>query len=170
MFDKLRRARADLATMNALLPDAERIARDDGVDQPGAEHLLLAALGLDDGVAQQALRAFDVEPAELRAAILGQHEDALRTVGVIADENAITAALPVSGQPKGPYRAHGSLQTAFQQAVALAKHDDASLNSGHLLLAVTDAERGTTVRALEHLGVDRTLLRDQTRRLLAPPS
>ena len=55
MFDKLRRARADLTTMNALFPAAERIARDDGIDQPGAEHLLLAAIDLDDGIAKDAL-------------------------------------------------------------------------------------------------------------------
>ena len=60
----------------------------------------------------------------------------------------------------------GRCKTAFQQAVALAKHDKAALNSVYILLAVTDAERGTPVRALRHLGVDSTLLCDCTRRLL----
>lgn len=166
MFNKLRRAREDLTTMNSLFPAAERIARDDGIDQPGAEHLLLAAVDLDDGIAKSALGAVGVDPAELRAAIVGQHEDALRSIGVIADDNAIAAAMPASGQPRGPYRAQGSLQAAFQMAVALSKHDKASLNSGYLLLAITDAEHGTVARALERLGADRTLLRDQTQRLL----
>lgn len=166
MFGKLRRARADVATMNALFPAAERIARDDGIDEPGAEHLLLAALDLDDGIAKNALGAFQVDPAELRAAIVGQHDEALRSIGVIADDNAITAALPANGRPRGPYRAQGSLQTAFQRAVALAKHDKVDLHSGHLLLAVTESEHGTVARALQHLGADRDLLRDHTRRLL----
>ena len=56
MFDKLRRARADLTTMNALFPAAERIAHGDGIDQPGAEHLLLAALDLDDGARPNSVR------------------------------------------------------------------------------------------------------------------
>lgn len=167
MFNKLRRARADLATMNDLLPAAERIARDDGIEQPGVEHLLLASLDLDDDIAINALSIFGVKAADIRAAIAGQHEEALRAVGVIADDNAIAAALPAAGEPSGPYRSQGSLQTAFQQAVALAKHDKAALNSGYILLAVTDAEHGTVVRVLQHLGVDATVLRDHTRQLLA---
>jgi len=167
MFDKLRRARADLATMNALFPAAERIARDDVIEQPGAEHLLLAAIDLDDDIARDALAGFDVDAAELRAAIVAQHDEALRAIGVVADDNAITAALPASGEPRGPYRSQGSLQTAFQQAVELAKRDKTALNSGHILLAVTDAQHGTVGRALQHLDIDPTLLRDRTLSLLA---
>ena len=166
MFDRLRRARGDLATMNALLPAAERLAREDGIEQPGAEHLLLASLDLDDDIANNALSAFGVDRTDIRTAIAGQHDEALRAIGVVADDNAIAAALPACGEPKGPYRSQGSLQSAFQQAVALAKRDTASLNSGYVLLAASDAERGTVVRTLEHLGVDATLLRDHTRRLL----
>jgi ATP-dependent Clp protease ATP-binding subunit ClpA len=167
VFEKLHRARADLATMNSLFPAAERIAREDGIEQPGAEHLLLAALDLDDDIAYNALSAFDVDPVEISAAIVGQHDEALRAIGVIADDNAITAALPASGQPSGPYRSQGSLQTAFQQAVELSKRDKAALNSGYIMLAATDAEHGTVARALQHLGVDPTLLHDRTRSLLA---
>jgi ATP-dependent Clp protease ATP-binding subunit ClpA len=162
MFAKARRARADLATMNSLLPAAEHIARDEGIDQPGAEHLLLAALDLDDDIAREALGTFGVDAAELRVAIVDQHDEALRAVGVVADDNAIAAALPASGEPRGPYRSQGSLQAAFQQAVELAKRDKAALNSGHILLAVTKAEHGTVARTLEHLGIDPTLLRDRT--------
>jgi ATP-dependent Clp protease ATP-binding subunit ClpA len=167
MFDKMRRARADLATMNTLFPAAERIARDDGIDQPAAEHLLLAALELDDGIATSALSTFDVDAAQLRGAIVDQHDEALRSIGVIADDNAIAAALPASEPQRGPYRAQGSLQEAFQHVVSLAQHDKAPINSGHVLLAVTDVDHGTVVRSLEHLGVDRVALRDHTRRLIA---
>ncbi len=167
MFSKLRRARADLGSMNALFLSAERIARADGIDQPGAEHLMLAALELDDGIAQAAMKACRVDADDLRAAIDDQHEEALRTIGVIADDNAIAASLPKGEQPRGPYQAQGSLQTAFQNAVALSKRDKAPLNSGYLLLAITDADHGTVARSFEHLGVDRSSLRDHTRKLLA---
>lgn len=166
MFKKLRRARADLALMKALLPAAERFAREEGIDQPGAEHLLLAALDLEDGIAGQALIASGAGPAGLPAAIRNQHEDALRRIGVLADDDALTAALPAADQPRGPYRAQGSLHTAFQRAVALAKEDKAALNSGYLLLAITDAEQGTVARALQQLGADRTTVRDHAHRLL----
>lgn len=167
MFSKLRRARADLTTMNALFPAAERMARDDGTEQPGAEHLLLAALDLDDGIAQEVLDTFDVDPARLRAAIASQHDETLRAIGVIADDNAIAAALPASCLPTGPYLTQGSAQTAFQHAVALAKRSKANLNSGHLLLATTDSEHGTVARSLHHLSVDRDLLRNRTCEMLA---
>lgn len=166
MFENLRRARADLATMNALFPAAERIAHDDGVEQPGAEHLLLAALELDD-IATSALRTVSVDQAELRAAIVAQHEGALRAIGVVADDNAISVALPTGGDPRGPYRSQGSMQTAFRRAVELAKRDKSPLNSGHLLLAVMDAEHGTVDRALRHLGIDPAMLRDRTHQVLA---
>jgi ATP-dependent Clp protease ATP-binding subunit ClpA len=170
MFNKLRRARADVTTMNALFSAAERIAHDDGIEQPGAEHLLLAALDLDDDIANDALSAFDVDSAEIRAAIIVQHDEALRAISVIADDNAITAALPASGQPSGPYRSQGSLQTAFQLAVELAKRDKAALNSGYILLAVIDAEHGTIMRAFQHLGIDPTPLSERTRLLIVRSS
>jgi ATP-dependent Clp protease ATP-binding subunit ClpA len=169
VFQKLRRARADLATMNALLPEAERIARNDGTDQPGAEHLLLASLGLD-GIAADVLGAFGLDGADLAAAVAGQHDETLREIGISADENAISASLPGGAPPRGPYRSQGSLQTAFQHAVSLAKRDRTSLNSGHVLLAVTDVDHGTVGRALRHLGVDQALLRDHTRRALTQTS
>lgn len=59
------------------------------------------------------------------------------------------------------------MPTAFQQAVELAKSDKPALNSGHILLAVSDVEHGTGVRALQHLDIDPTLLRDRTRSPLA---
>lgn len=167
MFNKLRRARADLTTMNALFPAAERIAREDGIEQPGAEQLLVAAFNLDDGIAHDALGGFDVDPDEFRAAIVVQHEEALRSIGVVADDNAIAAALPATAPPGGLYRSQGSLQTAFQHAAELAKRDKAALNSGYILLAVTDAEHGTVARAFQHLGIDPTMLRERTRWLLA---
>jgi ATP-dependent Clp protease ATP-binding subunit ClpA len=166
MFDTMRRARADLATMNAVLPAAERMARHDGIDEPGAEHLLLAALDLDDGIARRALGEFGVDAAGLRAAVAAQHEDALRSIGVIADEQALAAALPDAGQPRGVYRSQGSLQDAFQEAVAIAKRDGTRLTSGHLLLAATTPDHGTVHRALARLAIDPSLLRASTRNLM----
>lgn len=166
MFSTLRRARADLTTLHTLLPAAERIARDDGTDQPGAEHLLLAALGLDDAIARAAMATLGADNDGLRGAIRGLHQEALNRIGVIADERAIGEALPPTDPPRGPYRVQGSLQTAFQRAVELAKEERAALNSGHVLLAVTEPEHGTVAGALRRLGIDRSELREETRRRL----
>lgn len=167
MLESLRRARADVATMNAVLPAAERLAHDEGIDQPGAEHLLLAALDLVDDIARTALGECGVDRASLTSAIAGQHEDALRSLGVVADEQALAAALPASGAPLGVYRSQGSLQEAFQRALAMAKDDGTRLTSGHILLAVTEPDYGTVRRSLARLAVDPDRLRDRTRDLMA---
>jgi ATP-dependent Clp protease ATP-binding subunit ClpA len=166
MFDTMKRARADVATMNAVLPAAERMARDEGLEEPGAEHLLLAAVDLDDGIARRALGELGVDSAGLRAAVAAQHEDALRSIGVIADEQTLAAALPDAGPPQGVYRSQGSLQDAFQEAVALAKRDGTRLTSGHLLLATTAPDHGTVHRAVARLGLDADRLRERTRALM----
>ncbi|WP_019875347.1 Clp protease N-terminal domain-containing protein [Sporichthya polymorpha] len=158
MFGKLRRAKADLTLMNHLLPAAERDAQAEGVDRPGAEHLVLAALDLPDGRAAAALRAVGVSAEDLRGAIRAEHAEAVAGVGLDVDENAIDAALPPPGSPRGPYRSAGSLQTVFQRAVALAKADRSPLCSGFVLRAALEGERGTLAGALERLGVDRAAL------------
>ena len=167
MFDSIRRARTHLAVMDAVLPAAERLAHADGIPQPGAEHLLLGALELPDGIARRALDAVGCDSGALQAALTQGHAAALRAVGVHADDEAIGAAMPAPTQAKGPLRSQGSLQTALQRAVELAKDDGVSLGSGHLLLAVIEPERGTLAGALTRLGVDRAVLRAEVQRLLA---
>lgn len=161
MFSGFRRARADLATMNILLPAAERIAAADGVAEPGAEHLLLAAVDLPDGVAAAALAAVGVDRTRLHRAIRAQHAAALRSVGVIADDAVLDARLPPPTTPTGPYRSQGSLQEAFQRASGLAKRAKVPLTGGHVLLAVLDADQGVTARAFAALGVDVNAVRRQ---------
>ena len=166
MFSKLRRARADLGTMNRLLPRAEQIAHSAAAERPGAEHLLLAALEFDDTQAQDVLGELGVTAHELQAAIAQQHTDALASIGITADDAAIDAALPAPRSAPKVYLAEGSLQDTFQRAVELAKRDKSTLRSGHILLATCDTEHGTLARALQQLGVDRHQLQSVTRRRL----
>lgn len=162
MFARLRRARADLALMNRLLPAAERLAHAEGAERPSAEHLLLAALELEDGVARAALAAAGVLPADLRTAITEVHAEALESVDIAADDEAIGAALPPPRQARGSYRSEGSLQTLFQAAVRSAKAERRELTSGDVLKAAVEAERSTPARALARLGVDRAALASLT--------
>lgn len=153
MLKALRRARADLNTMNQLFPEAERIARSDGTERPGAEHLLLAALDLDD-TALAVLRELGIDRDRLQQAVIDQHDQALLAIGIASDENAIDAALPHPGSQTGVYRSGPSLQQSFQRAVKLAKADKGPLQSVHILIASTESEHGTLRRAFEHLGTD----------------
>lgn len=151
----LRRAHADIATMNTLFPAAERLATDDGMDRPGSEHLLLAALDLPDGVARDALAGVGVGPSRLRDAIRAQHAATPRGAGMVADDNAIDRQRPAAGPPTGAYRSQGSLQDAFRRATELAKASRVPIGSGHVMLAALEPEYGTLARAFNDLGVDR---------------
>jgi len=81
-----------------------------------------------------------------------------RLTRTVVSRGRVLRAAPVAGAVVRLLRrvedpaAVGSLKEGFQPT---------------LLLAVTDAEHGTAIRALQHLGVDPTLLRDHTLRLLA---
>jgi ATP-dependent Clp protease ATP-binding subunit ClpA len=158
LFAQLRRARADIATMNTLLPAAERIAAADGLDRPGAEHLLLAALELPDGVAAEALSTVGVDRDRLHEAIRGQHAAALRGIGVDHDEAVLDTHFPPPAAATGAYRSQGSLQDAFRRATALAKESHSPIGSGQVLIAVLEPEHGSVARAFTMLGVDRESL------------
>ncbi|HEY5881701.1 MAG TPA: Clp protease N-terminal domain-containing protein [Nakamurella sp.] len=151
MLSGLRRARADIATMNVLFPSAERIARADGVDRPGAEHLLLAALDLDDGIALAALAENGVDRQQLHDAIRAQHTAALRSVGVEVDDAAIDRLIPPPVAPAGVYRSQGSMQDLFQRSAELAKAAGRPLLSGDVLMAALDADHGTVAPPLSAL-------------------
>ena len=167
MFSKLRRAKHDLKTMNELFPNAELIARNEGAPKPAAEHLLLAAIDLDDNTASDALGEFGVDRPALREAIKTQHSETLLNIGLAVDDDAIDAVLPQPTTPTGLYQSEGSAQRLFQRAVALAKLDRSNLYSGHVLIAATELEEGTLARSLRHLAIDPTILRSVTKRRLA---
>jgi hypothetical protein len=64
--------RSSVATIAALMTGAEHEAAALGDDEPGAEHLLLAAAALDDSIAP-----LGVTPDAVRAAIVAVHARAL---------------------------------------------------------------------------------------------
>ena len=168
MLDGLRRAAADMRTMNTLLPAAERIARSEGVDAPAAEHLLLAALELPDGTARRALEDVGSDATRLRHALAAQHDAALRVAGVSVDHAALDAGIPEPpARPQGMYASQPSAQALFQRVRVLAQADGAPLHSGYVLLAATELEHGAIPRALALLGVTREALAGAARRQLA---
>lgn len=73
---------ADMATMRALLEAAERESAAMGEVDPGAEHVVKAALALPDRTAADALAELGVDAAQLRAAIEQVHAEALAAVGI----------------------------------------------------------------------------------------
>ena len=161
MFDHLKRARADLATMNRLLPEAERIARQQGEEFPSAEHLVAAAFSLDDGIAAAVLAAHAVDQDRWLDAVRQQHRHALGSIGICVDDATLDRHALEQRPGTGPLRSQESLREAFQQAVSLAKQDNRPVTSGHVLLAAIQPEHGTVPRTLARLGLDSTVLRTE---------
>lgn len=153
----LRNAAAEVRTITVLLESAESIAKGRGDTMPGPEHLLMSALALDEGSAARALARCGVDASALDAAIDHVHAEALSSVGLKAGETATTGS---STAPAGIYRSTPQAQQVFQEAVALSKQSKPSrLLGAHIVAATCSLERGTVVRALALLGVDRHELR-----------
>lgn len=143
----LRTARHDIALISALLTTAETEARALGDSTPGAEHLLLASLLVDDPSAREAL---GVDAPTVREAISAHHADALASVAVTSDP--LESPLPTA---RGVYRSEVSAREVFQRSRALARRSPTGLRSAHVLIAVAEREHGTAARVLRHLALDR---------------
>ncbi len=173
----LRTAVADTRLIAQLLTIAESEARALGDPEPGAEHLLLAALLVDDGsgrdaianatssgtqapasgtaVGATAVDATTVDATTVRTAIAAVHAASLSAIGVAAPD--LDTALPPA---RGVYRSEVSGREVFQRARVLSKRSPSGLRSAHVVLAAAERERGTVARVLEYLGVDRVALVD----------
>lgn len=154
----LRTARHDMALIAALLTTAETEARALGDSTPGAEHLLLASLLVEDASAREVA---GVTADAVRAAISVVHAESLSAIGVTQPE--LAASLPPA---RGIHRSEVSAQEVFQQAHRLARRSPSGLRSAHVLLAVAEREHGTATRVLSQLGLERESVVDAARRVL----
>ncbi|NEE02986.1 Clp protease N-terminal domain-containing protein [Phytoactinopolyspora halotolerans] len=155
MFNRLRRRTGDMRTIKHLLADAENVAREQGADKPGAEHLVIAALALPDGTARRAFERIGADPDAFGTAVTEQHAEALRDIGIDHDDAALSAQLPEPQPAGGVYRSEVSMQQLFQRVTDDVKSDGSSLVGAHVIRAAARMEYGTTARALDHMGIDR---------------
>lgn len=144
----LRTALKDVRLITLLLSAAESEARASGDSEPGAEHLLIAALELEDDSARVGL---DRSADEVRLALKKVHAASLQSVG-IAVSTSPTKLSPV----RGLYRSSGSTQDTFRRAKVLARRSHTGLRTAHVLIAAAEREHGTIPLVLNGLGVDRS--------------
>ncbi len=157
----------EFQTIKQLLTEAERLAHASGEAMPGPEHLLLSALALPDGTAAAAFRRIGADPDGLQAAIAAQHADALRAVGIQVEASGPVVPAP---EPRGFFNSTPSAQAAFRRAAELSKSQKPRrLRGAHVVLAISEIERGTVVRALDRMGVNREELAGAARDELAQP-
>jgi ATP-dependent Clp protease ATP-binding subunit ClpA len=155
----------DMRTIKQLLTDAEAIAREMGEEEPGAEHLLLSAIGLPDGSAGRVLGSVGIDADRIRTALRDEQADALVSAGVpreTAEAMADPTPLGAAGTPI-LYGAGPSGREVFQEASTLARSSKQRLAGAHVVAATAGLERGTMPRVLDRLGVDRQQLADAAR-------
>jgi ATP-dependent Clp protease ATP-binding subunit ClpA len=131
--------------------EAPRVARELGDSTVEAEHLLLAATRQDDAVAR-ALHAQGLDFDGIAAALVAETERSLAAVGVTAEELTFS---PFVSAPRYASSAKWALELSLRVAL---ERGDRHIGTGHVVLGVLHAERGTVPRALALAGVDRTIL------------
>ena len=155
----------DMRTIKQVLTDAEAIAREMGDEEPGAEHLLLSAIGLPDGSAGRVLGSVGIDADRIRTALRDEQADALVSAGVpreTAEAMADPTPLGGAGTPV-LYGAGPSGREVFQEASKLARSSKQRLAGAHVVAAIAGLERGTMPRVLDRLGVGRQQLADAAR-------
>lgn len=149
MFQGIKSKLNDMGVIKLLCETAEAYALKDQQREPGAEHFLLAALDLPDGAARLAFEQAGASPDDLKAAIERQYDDALRALGLKAD-NPAGAQMSAS---TGVYHAAASGQEVMRRLTATRK-GRGPLHGAHVVSIVADMSDGVAARALRALGVD----------------
>jgi hypothetical protein len=145
----------DLKIMSKLFPAAEAAALADGLGTAGAEYLVLAAFGLNDGSARRAFERLGASPDDYRLALRAQHAEALGAVGMKGiDDTVLDRHLPEPRSASGPVKTAPSAHKMFKAVVKKVQKDRSQLYSAYFVLAATETEHGTTIRAIRHLGID----------------
>jgi ATP-dependent Clp protease ATP-binding subunit ClpA len=156
----------DMATIRTLLEAAERESAAMGEPDPGAEHVVLAALALPDRTAADALAELGVDAARLRAAIEQVHAEALAALGIT--EPPAPAPIPTPTN-QGVYRSKGSTRDLLTATAEAKKALRAKrLTSAHVLIGASTLEHGTLPKALQHLGIDAATLRTTAQHHASP--
>ena len=157
---------ADMGTMRALLEAAERESAAMGEADPGAEHVVLAALALPDRTAADAMAELGVDTARLREAIEAVHAEALAAVGIAEPPTPTPLPTPTN---RGVYRSKGSTRDLLTATAAAKQALRAKrFTSAHVLIGASTLERGTLPAALYRLGIDAAALRTAAQRHANP--
>ena len=130
---------------------ASDIARELGCSTVEAEHLLLAATS-GESPAARVLQDESLDFDGVASALAAEIERSLAAVGISAGPLHFT---PEPTRPRYATSAVVALERMLKVAVA---RGEKYMTTGHLVIGVLSAERGTVPRALECAGVDRDAL------------
>lgn len=154
LIQNLRQKRQDVRTLSQFLVDAEQQARRRGVETPGAEHLLLAAINHSDGYAKRAFASMGVTYEAIDDAISQQYQTALAGIGIDISGSSLAAVdEPICSPKPRIYDAQPSAQEVIQRLYHIGKESHQPLTSVHLAKAITTMKNGTAARVFAALGL-----------------
>lgn len=150
-----RSRRFDIRFMRALFTAAESEALAAGEREPGAEHLVIACLGFQEGSARRVFERVGADPDGFRTAVATQRAESLRSIGLEVDDAAIDSHGPENAaQPRSVVRTAPSAREVFPEVVRIAKRDKAQLSGAYVLMVAAQSKNSTTARALAAMDVD----------------
>lgn len=161
MFKKFRAFIRDRNTVITLHSGAEKQARMNGDEKPGAEHFLLAALELSDGTAKRAFESIGIDPGILRSAINKQVNDTLKKIGIDTSQFNLDNGNPdsVSKNRIFPNWANSSGHLLIKEINRIQEIDlNIPLIGAHVVAAIAKMKFGITIQTFRTLGINTTLL------------
>ncbi len=152
MFTRIMLRFRDMKTISKLISGADEQAHINGKHEPGAEHFVLSALNLDDGIAKRVFEKMGANAEKFKSAIGQQYADALSSVGIdsvneISTEPVQSNSVFHNSQPSG--------QALMKSLYILKKRDKhRPLTSAHVISVASEMEHGVVARAFRALGMD----------------
>ena len=158
MFKFLTQRFRDMDRLTRLFNEAERIANAEGQAEPGAEHMVMAALtSPDDESARRALAQQGATPEAFSAAVQQQYANALKSIGIeapLVEQQDLIASPPV--RKRGFYKATESMHDLLDAMTTNKEFTSkTAFSAAEILLGATRPKFGVVARAFDLLGIDR---------------
>lgn len=145
--------KSDIQALSKVLSKSLAIAQLEGAQYAGAQHLLLAALDMEDGTARRAFEQTGADPDAFAAAVDAQHSAAIPQLKMPAEpatESVEDRALPAQPKPDATYDAAVRATHKFHNS----KGNGGAFSGAYMVAGVASLDDGAAARALTAMGVD----------------
>jgi Clp amino terminal domain, pathogenicity island component len=160
MFSIITQRFRDMGRLKTLFGEAEALANAEGQSEPGAEHLVVAALLLpEDDSARRVFARFGAAPTNFQTAVERQYADALNKIGIESTPVSDQGFSATVSRKNGLYRAKESMRDLLDAVTDNKKlNPDAPFMAAEIILGATTMQFGVVARALAKMGLDRAEL------------
>lgn len=159
---KIQGRKADMTTLSNTLTEAMAIAQRAGAANAGAEHLMMAALAMDDGTARQAFEAIDADPDGFAAAVEAALAAGLPDLEMPepVEHEPVDGRSPVVVDLPLPTTRMTNVDATFESAIKATHYfhnlpeDGRRLCGAYFVAGIASIEHGVAARALSEMEID----------------